>query len=86
MKKGSVQLVRRGHNGGVVERRAIQRRELTTAEGSKRVDLPQGLVKVVHRPRNGRRRANQNQVLRDTDQETVRERVAHLKQGSTMTV
>ena len=62
-----------------------RRRELTTAEGSKRVDLPQGLGKVVHGPRNGRRRANQTHVLRDTSQETVKESVAQLRRGSTMT-
>ena len=38
----------------------------------------------MHRRRSGRKMANQKQVLRDTDQETVRERVAQLRQGSTM--
>ena len=47
----------------------------TTAEGSKRFDFPQGL-EVVHRRRKGRKRA----------QETVRERVAQLRRGSTMTL
>ena len=40
------------------QRQKHQRRlELTSAEGNNRVGLPKGLVKVVHRRRNGRKMA-----------------------------
>ena len=42
-------------------------------QGDKRVDIPQGSEEVAHRPPNGRR-ANQKQELRDTDQERETDR------------